>query len=82
VLATNPSSLSMGASKLSVGSLNVNGNPALTKLGAANLSVAGHGDITIVNNPSLAECEATSFVKAQTTAGWAGNANLDDTCSQ
>ena len=46
------------------------------------MSVAGHGDITIVNNPSLAECEATSFVKAQTTAGWAGNANLDDTCSQ
>jgi hypothetical protein len=82
VLATNLSSLSMGATKLSVGSLNVNGNAALTKLGAANVSVAGNGDITIVNNPSLAQCEATSFVSAQTAAGWAGNANLDDTCSQ
>lgn len=82
VLATNLSSLSMGASKLSVGSLNVNGNAALTTLGASNVSVAGNGDITIVNNPSLAECEATSFVSAQTAAGWAGNATLDDTCSQ
>jgi hypothetical protein len=82
VLATNLSSLSMGASKLTIGSLNVNGNGAMTTLAATNVSVAGNGDISIVNNPALAECQATSFVSAQTAAGWNGNANLDDTCSQ
>jgi hypothetical protein len=77
VLGTSLTTLDLGASRLAVGSLYVEDNTQLTAMMPTRIAVGGAGDIQIVNNPVLPQCQAQNFITAQTNAGWTGTPFTD-----
>lgn len=65
-----PSLLQLGAGSLGVGGLLVEDNTALTSFGAANVTLAPAGPLTVTNNPNLCTSTIDAFVASQ--AGWSG----------
>ena len=53
-----------GSVPLSVGSLELDGNPGLENLAEslAHVSVAPNGPVTITDNPNISDCEAQDWV--------------------
>jgi hypothetical protein len=77
VVGTSLTTLDLGASRLAVGSVYVDGNTLLGAVTPTRIAVGSGGDITIVNNPALPECNAQAFITAQTNAGWTGTSFTD-----
>ena len=78
---SGPSSVRVGATNVSVGSLLVDDNAALTQLGASSVVLDPAGALQVTNNPNLCVSTVGAFTAAQ--SGWTGpltQSGNDDGC--